>query len=138
MDDRMKKYMKENFIDTSDSFFKPVEAKVWGENIDICERPDVQISFIRVNSGGFCSIHQHKSKSNSFFITRGKVKLIVWWDGIDKSATSVVLNKNQWFYVQAGVYHQFEALEYSEVIEIYHSGGVLKKDIKRITQGGIR
>jgi len=70
-----------------------------------------------------------------FYVISGRLKITIWRDKHMKDVT--ILKEGQTSAIPPGFWHCFEALEDSEVIEIYQ---VLlhDPDIERRTQGGLK
>jgi len=72
---------------------------------------------------------------SALYVISGKLKITIWRDKHMKDVT--ILKEGQTSAIPPGFWHCFEALEDSEVIEIYQ---VLlhDPDIERRTQGGLK
>lgn len=93
------------------------QGKKWGYTTKIFESQNVKVHVIEVVKGGYCSIHDHK-KVNMFHVISGKLKIKVWMDKnlIDET----IIGKGETSAVYAGFEHQFEGLEETICLEIYH------------------
>jgi len=109
-------------------------GKVWGETRDIFEKSDVSLKHISCKEGFKCSVHKHESKFNQFYVLSGWIFINVWkndYDLIDYTE----LGPGDITIVKPGEFHDFEALEDSEVLEIYWVE-LREDDIVRNTVGG--
>jgi len=111
------------------------QGKVWGQTTEFFRNALVSAHHLSIKQGGYCSEHKHEYKYNIFYIISGKLKITIWRDKSMKDVTT--LKEGQVSAVPPGLWHCFEALEDSEVIEMYQ---VLlhDPDIERRTQGGMR
>jgi mannose-6-phosphate isomerase-like protein (cupin superfamily) len=111
----------------------PVQGKRWGSTQSIFCLNGIDVNRLLPLARGFCSEHCHACKFSRFFVLRGKMKITIFRDDL---LDEIVLNPNMCTDVPPGVWHKFEALEDSDVIEIYWV--VLDdNDIERRTTGGI-
>lgn len=109
------------------------QGKVWGETTEFFNLGLVSGHYLTIYEGGHCSTHKHQHKSNLFYVISGKIKITQEKDDlIDKT----VLKEGQVCVVKPGNWHKFEALETSQVIEVYFTLP-LAHDIQRREQGGI-
>ena len=115
-----------------------IEGKIWGETESIFGSESVSVHVLKIRKGGYSSRHFHKIKSNYFHVLKGAV-LIREWQGQSESALvdGTTLRAGQRASVSPGVWHQFEALEDSEMIEIYIAG-LMGPDIVRMGHGGLK
>jgi len=93
------------------------QGKNWGYTTKVFESQNVEVNVIEIVKGGYCSIHNHR-KVNMFYVISGKIKVNVWMD--DKLIDKTVIGKGETTAVYAGLKHQFEALEDTICLEIYH------------------
>lgn len=125
---------------------KPAEKKLWGRTCRLYADARVQVERIEVLKGGHCSWHKHARKHNAFLIDEGRLK-------IETPDTEVILAPHyhddaaamqgefQCYFVPAGVWHRFVALEYTVALEVYTpvTGAWVDPDgdIERRDQGGV-
>lgn len=96
-------------------------GKVWGETKLIQLVPGVlEFHRIETKKGGVCSKHAHQSKTNGFFVEKGKLLIRVWQKSYDL-VDETILGPGDYCAVPPGVYHQFEALEDSIAFELYYA-----------------
>jgi quercetin dioxygenase-like cupin family protein len=110
------------------------EGKIWGQTIPVIQSPSVEIHRIHVDQGGFCSKHAHQAKINAFYVLSGELEIRRWKDY--KLVDSTHLFKGDWSIVPAGEYHQFEAHQETEALEVYWTE-LNHNDIMRESVGGI-
>jgi len=111
-----------------------IQGKVWGETTCIFQTDTVSAHYLRIKEGGYCSDHQHRHKSNVFYVIRGKLKITI---NTGAGEDRTVLTDGQSTAVPPGLWHKFEALEDTECIEIYRVF-LQEPDIERRTIGGMR
>jgi len=110
------------------------QGKVWGMTNEIYRSPIFSAHHLSIDKFGYCSKHKHMRKHNLFYMLSGKLKITIWRDGLPDVT---ILEAGQTSGIPPGHYHQFEALENSECIEIYYVF-LEDPDIERKSQGGIR
>jgi len=113
-----------------------IQGKVWGETAEIYSDKTVSVHFLKINSGGYCSEHLHTFKETRFCVLEGAV-LIRTWREPGSLVDETRLMPGSLYVCPPGVWHQFEAIKDSRVIEIY-TAGLHEPDIERRTQGGKR
>lgn len=109
------------------------EGKVWGKTQLIFRSEGVEIHKIKVKQGGFCSMHQHRSKQNWFHILSGVLRLYV--ENGDGKSDVIDLQAGETATVGFGKFHRFYALEDTEALEAYWSV-MDSEDIVRRDVGG--
>lgn len=112
------------------------QGKNWGYTTDVFISQNVEVHVIEIVKGGYCSIHDHR-KMNIFHVISGKLKVKVWVD--DKLIDKTVIKSGESTAVYRGFEHQFEALEPTVCLEIYHIF-LEPEDINRRlgSQGGVK
>lgn len=111
------------------------EGKVWGRTTLIAETETTSVHSLEILPGGFSSKHRHRIKRNLFFIISGAVKISVWRG--KKWPDETILRAGETIEVEPGIWHKFEALEESRLIETY-TVHLEHPDIERADTGGIR
>ena len=112
------------------------QGKAWGYTTEVFKSQSVEVHVIEIVKGGYCSIHDHK-KVNIFHVISGKLKVKIWMDG--KLIDETIIGKGETTAVYAGFEHQFEGLEDSICLEIYHiflEPGDINR--KKGSKGGIK
>ena len=89
-----------------------VKQKVWGHNIEIYANTTVSVNILRVEKGGTCSLHTHKTKHNLFYVISGELKLSVFPQDLR------VLHAGDECRVVAGEEHRFQAIQDTVVVEV--------------------
>ena len=110
------------------------QGKVWGYTTMLFQSQTVEVHYLEIKKGGYCSEHKHE-KINIFHVLSGKLQIKIWND--DKLINSTILEAGQTTCAYKGLYHQFEALEDTKCIEIYQVF-IQPDDIERRTEGGMR
>jgi mannose-6-phosphate isomerase-like protein (cupin superfamily) len=93
------------------------ENKIWGETALIWMGNNSEVHRIKVDAGGYCSKHYHKTKFNLFFVESGELVIDVWNDNgiVDKT----VLKDGESTAVPPGVFHKFTATKDTQALEVY-------------------
>lgn len=113
--------------------------KLWGQSRELFRDETVEITEIIVVPGGFCSIHRHDRKDNTFIVLQGELE-VSRYPGLQQP--SVILRPDsEPFCIDPGVPHLFHAIESSRAIEVYrgrfgHAPELA--DIVRTKEGGVR
>lgn len=110
------------------------QGKVWGETTEFFRNAIVSAHHLKIKKGGYSSKHVHIHKYNLFYVTSGKLEIIIWRDRDVKDIT--ILKDGQVSAISPGFYHKFKALEDTECIEVYQVF-LEEPDIERMNQGGI-
>lgn len=110
-----------------------IAGKAWGDTRQIIGNQSVELHRIRIAKGAKCSEHKHQSKWNGFYVLSGKLAVRVWKNDYALTDTTV-LNAGEFCQVAPGEFHQFEALEATEALELYWTA-LNHSDIERRTVG---
>lgn len=94
----------------------------------------VSAHHLSINKFGYSSKHKHKHKYNLFYVLSGRLKITIWRDD---TPDITILESGQNSGISPNFYHEFEALENTECIEIYYVF-LEDPDIERENQGGTR
>jgi len=86
---------------------------------------------LHVNKGKKCSLHFHEVKTETMHISSGSV--IMRYGKEVGHLIEVTLTKGQSFHIVPGLFHQFEALEDSDIFEF--STQHFEEDSKRVMKG---
>lgn len=116
-----------------DKTFHHVVEKGWGYEIWLVNSELYCGKILHINSGKKFSWHYHKLKDETFYIRRGRVKLIYGWDEDISKANQLVLGPDSTFHVPPGLIHQLIALEDADVFEF--STTHFDEDSYRIIKG---
>ncbi len=95
--------------------------KNWGHINQVLTTNGVIINRIKVNPGGFCSVHYHAYKNNLFLVTSGALTIITgnMTSGSFMATRDVQLSVGDQLSISAGDWHQFRSRDGAEAIEIY-------------------
>jgi len=86
--------------------------KVWGERFKLFENDLCEVCFLDLLPMKRCSWHNHRSKSNFFFVIEGQLGIKTRWG-------KVILNKNEFFTVHPTDEHEFRTFRMpTKIIEI--------------------
>ena len=107
--------------------------KVWGNSRCIFKSDTSTTHLVNIKRGGYCSEHCHAKMTNRFVILSGKINVTVYRNNIP---INNLLTESEIFDVSPDIYHRFEALEDSVIIEIYEDK-IDKNDIIRRTESGL-
>lgn len=93
-----------------------LSGKIWGQTLRVTSNPAFEFHYAQVRKGGTCSRHRHSTKFNGFFVVSGRLAIDVWHlTGRERT----ILGPHQYTQVAPPAWHQFEALEDTEVVEVY-------------------
>lgn len=95
-----------------------VAGKVWGRTAAIEVNSSLELHVITATAGHKCSKHRHQIKFNGFYVIDGSLKIRVWKDD-SGTIDETILTDGEWMVVPPGEYHQFEALQNTEALELY-------------------
>jgi quercetin dioxygenase-like cupin family protein len=112
-----------------------IAGKVWGRTEKLIETAVFELHEIRIQSGGECSKHYHKTKHNWFHVIEGYLNVRVWKDY--KLIDVTVLAEGQNMVVAPGEYHQFFCEDPCVALEAYWST-FDANDIVRETCGSLK
>jgi len=114
-----------------------IEGKIWGTTRQLIAKETFSLHRLEVKTGGYCSRHFHRSKSNHFYVESGVLIIKVW--ARDKPVNTydeTVLRPGDEMTVEPMTEHQFEAVSNCVLYETYWV--TLAEDIERRTQGGVK
>lgn len=114
-----------------------IQGKIWGTTSLIFRNGDFEVHRIHANAGGFCSIHEHTSKFNLFYIESGKLEVSVFKNGKDEPSDDTILIDGMSTIVNPGEVHRFRAIEDTIAYEIYWTE-LDPNDIVRYREGGFK
>ncbi len=105
--------------------------KIWGERrrIHLDDKNEIDLLYLKKDT--FCSTHTHINKINKFVLISGSVVIVTEFG-------SVVLEKNDIWFVYPPMKHRFRALEDSIMVEFafVKKGEINPNDINRESPGG--
>lgn len=111
------------------------QGKAWGETEEIFNNGTISINVLRINAGGFCSEHHHRSKANLFHVLEGVLEISQWpADAADPDVTELKYGEST--SIRPGTWHKFRALSPAVVLEVY-AVTLAGQDIVRRTHGGM-
>lgn len=110
-----------------------IQGKNWGTTALIHRGNNVEVHYIEIEKGGFCSEHIHQHKFNKFTVLEGELEVKIWKS--EKAIDRIVLKQGHELTVAPGEFHQFAAVTFVRAIETYWVE-LEKDDIVRRTQGG--
>lgn len=110
-----------------------LQGKVWGYTVPVFNKNNVEIHYLEIENGGFCSKHLHKHKYNQFMVIDGQLKITIWKDyGIKILEDVTFIKSGQSCIVPPGDNHKFEAMEDTKALEIYwvelRDDDIIRKD----------
>ncbi len=94
-----------------------IEPKGWGREVWIANNPLYCGKILEIQKGRKCSLHFHKLKTESFYLRQGRLIVRVSKSANDAQIEEFELRAGQCMDVPAGLVHQMEALEDSELFE---------------------
>lgn len=116
--------------------------KAWGRTRQLIDSPDLHVSLIEVESGGYCSRHLHSTKHNIFAVLSGCLQVTVFEPFPDNHIpleTRALSQQDQPFVVAPNTVHQFLGNERTFAAEAYFArvpGRLRDDDIVRYSVGG--
>jgi mannose-6-phosphate isomerase-like protein (cupin superfamily) len=98
---------------------KPVhiEPKGWGREIWIANNQLYCGKLLEIRKGKRCSLHYHKLKTESFYLHKGRLKIRVKESVESDRLDEFEISPGDCMDVSAGLIHQMEAIEDSELFE---------------------
>ena len=111
--------------------------KCWGQTRETVDSPYYSRHELKINAGGYCSLHYHEERANRFIVTSGLVEII---EMFGPSVRRTVLGPDNTYEVASLVPHLFAVRKTGEMIEEYFAdrgGTVRRNDIIRIVEGGL-
>lgn len=109
-------------------------GKIWGETETLLANDRIEIHKLSVNIEAKCSEHRHAARYNAFYVLSGTLEISVWKNDY-KLCDVTVLGPGEMMTVPPGEWHQFRALDYTELLEIYYPAEFTPGDIERRTKG---
>ena len=98
--------------------YKPERhSKGWGYEDWICNNEKYCGKLLFFEKGKKCSWHFHKIKDEVFYLRSGKMLVRYGTEDDIKNCQTIILSPGDCFHVPAGLCHQMEALEPSELFE---------------------
>lgn len=117
------------------------EEKCWGR-VSHISTDDALVSLLKVEEGGYCSIHRHLHRFNSFRVISGSIVILEYrLPSIEVPIRKKILVPGDSYTVPPGQWHSFEVLQSGTVVEVYWTADgtlVSIEDIVRIREGGRR
>lgn len=112
-------------------------GKAWGWTRPLLQTPFVEAHFITVEAGGFCSMHKHDHKFNTFILVSGRLDIEVRKAAYKLVDCTKLLKVGDTTTVQPGEFHRFRAGNAgAQAIELY-SLNPIAEDIIREDVGGV-
>lgn len=112
-------------------------GKYWGVTRRLFFQNNVEMHYMEITPGGYCSEHRHKHKFNRFIVLEGALKVISWKSGDDQEPDYVVLKSGDECTIKPGIFHKFETFDENscKAIEVYWTE-LSPDDIERRSIGG--
>ena len=107
--------------------------KGWGSELWIVNNENYCGKILSFNSGKRFSYHYHKLKTETFYVSKGSIRLLYSWSDDIYRANVVELTVGDVFHVPAEMRHQIIALKDSEIFEF--STQHFEEDSYRIFKG---
>lgn len=93
-------------------------GKVWGDTTQILANMSVEFHRVTIRKGSKCSEHKHQSKWNGFYVLSGLLAVKVWKNDYNLVDTTII-GPGEFCQVRPGEFHQFEAIEDTDAMELY-------------------
>lgn len=112
-------------------------GKYWGLTRRVFYQNNVEMHYMEITPGGYCSEHFHQMKFNRFVVLSGKLRVETWKSGELEDPDLVDLNSFDEYTIKPGIVHKFNNVSSSvcKALEIYWTE-LCPDDIKRRTIGG--
>lgn len=111
------------------------QEKIWGKTGLVSKHPGFTVHHLVVVPKSFCSVHLHLDRFNAFFVTKGRMTVLLY--GPDNEVQiQTVLEPGDYYEVRPRVRHQFSSDTGCEALEIYFPADVDEGDILRFSEGG--
>ena len=94
-----------------------IVGKGWGYELWIVNNDLYCGKLLHIDAGKRCSWHFHKIKDETFYVHKGRIRLLYGEDPDIEKATELILGPDSSFHVRPGLIHQIIALEDSDVYE---------------------
>lgn len=110
-----------------------VVPKGWGYELWITNNEKYCGKILHIHAGKKFSWHYHKLKDETFYVHKGRIKLIYGYDDNIEKANELILGPDSSFHVPPTLNHQIIALEDADVFEF--STQHFDEDSYRILKG---
>ena len=94
-----------------------IEAKGWGREVWIANTPLYCGKILEIRKGKRCSLHYHKIKTESFYLSRGRLKVRIKESSDKDGLEEFEMVTGDCLDVPPGLVHQMEAIEDAELLE---------------------
>jgi len=121
-----------NPYELQNSLSKKVE-KGWGHELWIHNDENYCGKILFFNKGKKCSLHYHKIKNETFYLSAGILKCTFYMLGEEAKKTEIIMKPGDIKEIPVGLVHQMEALEDSYLFEF--STEHFDEDSYRIKKG---
>lgn len=112
-------------------------GKYWGITRRIFFQNNVEMHYMEIDPGGYCSEHLHRHKFNKFLVIEGELEVITWKSGPDQEPDRVKLDARDEYTIKPEITHKFHntSKKVCKALEIYWTE-LSPDDIERRTIGG--
>lgn len=110
--------------------------KCWGKTLEVVDSPFYSKHELKIDAGGYCSLHFHMERANRFIVQSGLVEII---EMFGPQVRRTLLGPDNTYDVASLVPHMFAIRKTGSMIEEYFAdrgGTVRRNDIIRIVEGG--
>ena len=107
--------------------------KAWGFTETLIEKPFLEYNACFAFQGGYCSLHYHETKRNTFLVHEGLLTVVSFTPAGENIVT---LRRGQSCHVERFIPHYFQAQLPTAFFEVY-TGDIQSDDIIRISEGGL-
>lgn len=94
-----------------------IETKGWGREVWIANTPLYCGKILEIRKGKRCSLHYHKIKTESFYLSRGRLKVRIKESSDKDGLEEFEMVTGDCLDVPPGLVHQMEAIEDAELLE---------------------
>lgn len=113
----------------------PPITKVWGLTRPISAGHGFEVHVLDIQDRTVCSCHRHATKWNLFYVISGELAVHIYDDPGAEPREMIQVAAGHTLQIPPGVWHRFEGIEYSRVIEVYWTDPVNPSDIERHDEG---
>jgi mannose-6-phosphate isomerase-like protein (cupin superfamily) len=110
-----------------------IEPKGWGREVWIANNPLYCGKILEIRKGKRCSLHYHKSKTESFYLRSGRLRVRIKDSPAAADIEEFELSEGDCMDIPPGLVHQMEAIEDCELFEF--STQHFDRDSHRLMRG---
>lgn len=109
--------------------------KVWGQTRPISGGHGFEVHYLDILERTVCSCHRHATKWNLFYVVSGEIAVHFYDDPGTEPRETIRVEAGHTLQLSPGIWHRFEGLADSQVLEVYWTDPVNPLDIERFDEG---